>query len=55
MIFRDRPETKLDKTKAMVFIPGFIWDQIREEAYKRRETRYGEVFKERKPMRVSFS
>ena len=55
MFFRDRLETNLDKTKAMVFTPGFIGGQIREEAYKRRETGYGAAFKERKPMRASLS
>ena len=31
-------ETNLDKIKAMVYTPGFIWGKVGEMAYKRRET-----------------
>ena len=36
-------ETKLEKTKAMVFTPGFIWGQIGKEAYKWRVTGGGDI------------
>ena len=39
----------------MVCTPGFIWGQIREEAYKGRATGERSMFPERKEMRVSCS
>ena len=52
---RVRLEKNLDKIKAMVFTPGFIWVQIGEYAYKRRSTGEGVKCRERKRMRVSCS
>ena len=37
----------------MVCTPGFIWGQLGVEAYKRRATREGPTFWERKRTRVS--
>ena len=41
------------KTKLMVCTPGFIWGKWGELAYKQRATGEGEIFIERKKMRVS--
>ena len=44
---------KLGKTKAMVYTLGLIWGHTGEEAYKRRATREGEKFQEKKCTRIS--
>ena len=46
-------ETNLEKNKAMVCTPGFIWGKWGELVYLRRETGEGETFGERKNTRVS--
>ena len=46
-------QTNLNKTKAMICRPGFIWGQQGAEAYKRRATGEGPKFRERKKTRVS--
>ena len=46
-------QTNLDKTKAVIFTPEFIWGQQGAEAYKRRSTGEGTTFQERKRTRVS--
>ena len=43
----------LEKTKAPVCTPGYIWGKWSEEAYKRRATGEGETFRERKRARVN--
>ena len=43
----------MGKTKAMVCTPGFVWGQHGSVAYKRRETREGGNFRERRRTRVS--
>ena len=45
-------ETNLDKTKALVCTPGYIWGKWSEAAYKRRATREGGTFREKKRVRV---
>ena len=52
MFHRVKIEANLEKKKEMVFTLGFIWGQIREEAYKWRETAEGATFCERKRTRV---
>ena len=43
----------LDKTKAMVCTPRFIWGKWGELAYKICATGEGEIFREQKKTRVS--
>ena len=43
----------LEKTKTMVYNPGFIWGKWGELAYKRRATGEGATFRDRKKTRVS--
>ena len=45
-------QTNLNKTKAMICTPGFIWGQQGAESYKRKATREGPTFRERKITRV---
>ena len=45
----------MEKIKAMIFTPGFIWKQIGKDVYKWRATGEGEEFWERKRTRVSCS
>ena len=47
--------TNLDKTKNLVCTPGYIWGKWSEAAYKRRASKEGETFRERKPVRISFT
>ena len=44
--------TDLNKTKAMICTPGFIWGQHGAEAYKQQFTGDGPTFRERKRTRV---
>ena len=46
-------DTNLDKNKAMVCTPGFISGKLGDLAYKKRATREGANFRERKKTRVS--
>ena len=46
-------ETNLEKTKALVFTPGYIWGEWSDAAYKGRATGNRETFRERKRARVS--
>ena len=46
-------EPNLDKTKALVCTPGYIWGKWSDESYTRIATREGETFRERKRARVS--
>ena len=46
-------EKNLEKAKAMVCTPGFIWGKWGELAYKRKATGGRETFRERKKTRVS--
>ena len=46
-------QTNLDKTKALIYTPGFIWGKQGAEAYKQQATREGRTFPERKRTRVS--
>ena len=55
MLRRVGPKTNPEKTKAMVFTPGFIWGKWSEEAYKRQATGEGETFRERNRTTVSCS
>ena len=48
-------ENNLDKTKAMICKPGFVWGHIGEAAYNRRATGEGATFLERKRTRISCS
>ena len=48
-----RLETNLENTKSMVCTPGFTWGKWGEQAYKRWEVGKGEMFRERKRIRVS--
>ena len=48
-------DINLEKAKAMVYIPGYIWDKWIKAAYKRRDTREGATFSERNQAMVSFS
>ena len=48
-------ETNLDKTKAMVCTPGFIWGKWGELAYKWWATGEGGNFRERKKTRVIYT
>ena len=43
----------LEKTKAMVCTPRFIWGKWGETVYKRQATGKGATFRDRKRMRVS--
>ena len=45
-------EDNLEKTKAMVCTPRFIWGKLEETAYKRRDTGEGATFREWKNTRV---
>ena len=45
-------EMNLEKTKAIVCTPGFIWEKWGELAYKRRATGEGETFRGRKKTKV---
>ena len=55
MFGRVRPETNLEKIKAMVCTSGFVWSQIGKMAYKQRATGEGGHLWERKQTRVSCS
>ena len=46
-------QENLNKTKAMICTPGFIWGKQGDEAYKRKATGEGPTFWERKRTRVS--
>ena len=46
-------QTNLNKTKAMICTPGFIWVKHRVEAYKRRAKGEGPTFQERNKTGVS--
>ena len=46
-------QTNLKKTKAMIYMPGFVYGQQVVEAYKRRATGEGPNFWERNRTRVS--
>ena len=46
-------QTNLDKTKAMICTPGFIWGQQGSDVYKQRATGEGTKFWERKRTMVS--
>ena len=48
-------EKNLDKTKALVCTPGYIWGEWIESAYKRRAIGEGEILRKRKRARVSFT
>ena len=41
-------DINLEKTKAMVYIPGYIWGKWSKAAYKCRATMEGVTFMERK-------
>ena len=43
----------LEKTKVVVFTPGFIWGHIGKVTYKKRVTGGGGAFQERKRTRES--
>ena len=43
----------LEKTKALVCTPGYIWESCNEAAYKRRDIGEGETFRMGKRARVS--
>ena len=45
-------ETNLEKTKALVCTPGYIWGKCSEADYKRRSTGEGATFRERNRVRV---
>ena len=45
-------EMNLEKTKAIVCTPGFIWEKWGELAYKRRATGEGSTFRDRKKAMV---
>ena len=45
----------MEKTKALVCTPGYIWGKWRKSVYTRRATREGAKFRERKRVRVSCS
>ena len=54
MIFRRLGlDTNLEKTKALVCIPRYIWVKWREAVYKHMAIGEGETFRERKRLRVS--
>ena len=53
MLRRMGIDYNLEKTKAMVCTPGFIWRKGWETLYKRRATGEGATFWERKKTRVS--
>ena len=55
MFCRFGMEMNLEKTKTMVCTPGFIWGQVRNEAYKLRAMGEGETFWEIKRTRGSCS
>ena len=46
-------DTNLEKTKALVCIPRYIWGKWIEAVYKHTATGEGETFRERKRLRVS--
>ena len=46
-------DTNLEKTKALVCIPRYIWGTWIEAVYKHTATGEGETFSERKRLRVS--
>ena len=55
MLCRIGLEANLEKTKAMVCTPKFIWEKWGETAYKQRATGEGETFRERKKTRMNFT
>ena len=55
MLQRVGLETNLEKTKALVCTLGYIWGNWSKAAYKRRATGEGEIFRERKRAKVSYS
>ena len=46
-------QKNLNKTKAVICTPGFIWGQQVDESYKRQATGEGPTFRERNRTRVS--
>ena len=54
MFERFRLKTNLNKTKAVICTPGFIWGQQGAEVYKQLSTGEGPTFWESKRTRVSF-
>ena len=46
-------DTNLEKTKELVFTPGYIWGKWREEVYKQSATGEWSAFRDRKRLRVS--
>ena len=48
MLLRVGLNTNLEKTKALVCNPGYMWVKWSEAAYKRRDTREGVTLRDRK-------
>ena len=48
-------EMNLEKSKTLVFIPGYIWVKWEEHEYKRQATGEGEKCREQNMLRVSSS
>ena len=53
MFHRMGMAANLEKTKAVVCMPGFIWGKWGDTSYKRRATGDGATFREREKTQVS--